>query len=145
MEITVYVVWNRWGLLMNITASQTVGCKKFVELFVIELLLKQRAASLSHGVLKVLEHCVCCHAVLDHYVSVVSTSRPLSPPPLDWPLPSHFDRFELKLEIQPKSYHRAHYETEGSRGSIKSAEGHPVVKVNVPFPSYLHPHFSFHT
>uniref|UniRef100_A0A7N8WM11 Nuclear factor of activated T cells 3b n=1 Tax=Mastacembelus armatus TaxID=205130 RepID=A0A7N8WM11_9TELE len=57
--------------------------------------------------------------------------RALSPPPLDWPLPSQFDQYELKLEVQPRSYHRAHYETEGSRGSIKAAaEGHPVVKLN---------------
>ncbi|XP_023260959.1 nuclear factor of activated T-cells, cytoplasmic 3-like [Seriola lalandi dorsalis] len=57
--------------------------------------------------------------------------RVSSPPPLDWPLPSQYDQCELKLEVQPKSYHRAHYETEGSRGSIKSAAGgHPVVKLN---------------
>ncbi|KAF7644223.1 hypothetical protein LDENG_00225790 [Lucifuga dentata] len=56
--------------------------------------------------------------------------RSLSPPPLDWPLPSQFDQWELKLEVQPKSYHRAQYETEGSRGSIKAATGgHPVIKV----------------
>ncbi|XP_029009461.1 nuclear factor of activated T-cells, cytoplasmic 3 [Betta splendens] len=54
----------------------------------------------------------------------------LTPPPLDWPLPSQYDRYELKLEVQPKSYHRAHYETEGSRGAIKAAEGHPVVKLS---------------
>lgn len=57
--------------------------------------------------------------------------RTSSPPPLDWPLPSQFDQFELKLEVQPRSYHRAHYETEGSRGSIKAATGgHPVVKLS---------------
>ncbi|XP_038130177.1 nuclear factor of activated T-cells, cytoplasmic 3-like [Cyprinodon tularosa] len=55
----------------------------------------------------------------------------LSPPPLDWPLPSQYDHISLKLEVQPRSYHRAHYETEGSRGSIKAAAGgHPVVKLN---------------
>ncbi|KAK2880608.1 nuclear factor of activated T-cells, cytoplasmic 3-like [Channa argus] len=53
-----------------------------------------------------------------------------SPPPLDWPLPSQFDQFDLKLEVQPKSYHRAHYETEGSRGSIKAPDGHPVIKLS---------------
>uniref|UniRef100_A0A8C4FGL9 Nuclear factor of activated T cells 3b n=1 Tax=Dicentrarchus labrax TaxID=13489 RepID=A0A8C4FGL9_DICLA len=53
-----------------------------------------------------------------------------SPPPLDWPLPSQFDQCELKLEVQPRSYHRAHYETEGSRGSIKAAtSGHPIIKL----------------
>lgn len=56
--------------------------------------------------------------------------RTSSPPPLDWPLPNQFDQCELKLEVQPRSYHRAHYETEGSRGSIKAAtSGHPVVKL----------------
>lgn len=54
-----------------------------------------------------------------------------SPPPLDWPLPSQFNDVELKLEVQPKSYHRAHYETEGSRGSLKATSGgHPVVKLS---------------
>lgn len=54
-----------------------------------------------------------------------------SPPPLDWPLPSQFNGLELKLEVQPKSYHRAHYETEGSRGSLKAnCGGHPVVKLS---------------
>uniref|UniRef100_UPI0037E921FB nuclear factor of activated T-cells, cytoplasmic 3-like n=1 Tax=Semicossyphus pulcher TaxID=241346 RepID=UPI0037E921FB len=56
--------------------------------------------------------------------------RASSPPPLDWPLPNQFDQCELKLEVQPRSYHRAHYETEGSRGSIKAATaGHPVIKL----------------
>uniref|UniRef100_A0A3Q3XEX9 RHD domain-containing protein n=1 Tax=Mola mola TaxID=94237 RepID=A0A3Q3XEX9_MOLML len=56
--------------------------------------------------------------------------RASSPPPLDWPLPNQFEQCELKLEVQPRSYHRAHYETEGSRGSIKAAPaGHPVVKL----------------
>uniref|UniRef100_A0A3P9DEB7 Nuclear factor of activated T cells 3b n=1 Tax=Maylandia zebra TaxID=106582 RepID=A0A3P9DEB7_9CICH len=56
--------------------------------------------------------------------------RTSSPPPLDWPLPSQYDQCELKVEVQPKSYHRAHYETEGSRGSIKAAAGHPIVKLH---------------
>ncbi|KAK5901575.1 hypothetical protein CesoFtcFv8_006930 [Champsocephalus esox] len=56
--------------------------------------------------------------------------RASSPPPLDWPLPSQFDQYELRVEVQPRSYHRAHYETEGSRGSIKAAPaGHPLVKL----------------
>ncbi|KAM9807704.1 nuclear factor of activated T-cells, cytoplasmic 3-like [Neosynchiropus ocellatus] len=56
---------------------------------------------------------------------------PSSPPSLDTPLPSQFDQYELKLEVQPRSYHRAHYETEGSRGSIKATTGgHPVVKLS---------------
>lgn len=56
--------------------------------------------------------------------------RASSPPPLDWPLPSQYEQYDLKVEVQPRSYHRAHYETEGSRGSIKAATtGHPVIKL----------------
>nr|XP_033489850.1 nuclear factor of activated T-cells, cytoplasmic 3-like [Epinephelus lanceolatus] len=56
--------------------------------------------------------------------------RTSSPPPLDWPLPNQFDQCELKVEVQPRSYHRAHYETEGSRGSIKAATtGHPIINL----------------
>ncbi|XP_054475697.1 LOW QUALITY PROTEIN: nuclear factor of activated T-cells, cytoplasmic 3-like [Anoplopoma fimbria] len=56
--------------------------------------------------------------------------RTSSPPPLDWPLPNQYDQCELKVEVHPRSYHRAHYETEGSRGSIKAATvGHPLVKL----------------
>ncbi|KAG7518501.1 nuclear factor of activated T-cells, cytoplasmic 3 isoform X1 [Solea senegalensis] len=55
--------------------------------------------------------------------------RTSSLPPLDWPLPNQFGQYELKIEVQPKAHHRAHYETEGSRGAIKAASGgHPVVK-----------------
>ncbi|EPY80430.1 hypothetical protein CB1_000831015 [Camelus ferus] len=37
--------------------------------------------------------------------------------------------YELRIEVQPKSHHRAHYETEGSRGAVKaSAGGHPSVQ-----------------
>ncbi|XP_069489914.1 nuclear factor of activated T-cells, cytoplasmic 4 [Ambystoma mexicanum] len=51
-------------------------------------------------------------------------------PPLDWPLPSQYEQYELKVELQPRSHHRAHYETEGSRGAVKASPGgHPVVKV----------------
>ncbi|XP_062917362.1 nuclear factor of activated T-cells, cytoplasmic 4 isoform X1 [Mobula hypostoma] len=51
-------------------------------------------------------------------------------PPLDWPLPSHFNQLELKMLLQPKPHHRAHYETEGSRGAVKAlAAGHPVIKL----------------
>ncbi|XP_057609360.1 nuclear factor of activated T-cells, cytoplasmic 3 isoform X3 [Chionomys nivalis] len=57
--------------------------------------------------------------------------RTSSLPPLDWPLPTHFGQCELKIEVQPKTHHRAHYETEGSRGAVKaSTGGHPVVKVH---------------
>ncbi|XP_042333281.1 nuclear factor of activated T-cells, cytoplasmic 4 isoform X1 [Sceloporus undulatus] len=51
-------------------------------------------------------------------------------PPLDWPLPSQYEQYELKIEVQPRTHHRAHYETEGSRGAVKAAPGgHPVVKL----------------
>ncbi|KAI3374685.1 hypothetical protein L3Q82_021253, partial [Scortum barcoo] len=61
-----------------------------------------------------------------------SAHSPLSNalPPLDWPLPSQFDQYELHIEVQPRPHHRAHYETEGSRGAVKAAPtGHPVVKL----------------
>lgn len=51
-------------------------------------------------------------------------------PPLDWPLPSQFDQYELRIDVQPRPHHRAHYETEGSRGAVKATPGgHPLVKV----------------
>ncbi|XP_077413273.1 nuclear factor of activated T-cells, cytoplasmic 4 isoform X1 [Vanacampus margaritifer] len=51
-------------------------------------------------------------------------------PPLDWPLTSQFDQYELRIEVQPRPHHRAHYETEGSRGAVKATPtGHPVVKL----------------
>ncbi|XP_054237918.1 nuclear factor of activated T-cells, cytoplasmic 1 [Indicator indicator] len=51
-------------------------------------------------------------------------------PALDWQLPSHSGPYELRIEVQPKSHHRAHYETEGSRGAVKaSAGGHPIVQL----------------
>ncbi|XP_043945070.1 nuclear factor of activated T-cells, cytoplasmic 4 [Protopterus annectens] len=51
-------------------------------------------------------------------------------PPLDWPLPSQYEHYELKIEVQPRTHHRAHYETEGSRGAVKASPGgHPVVKL----------------
>ncbi|XP_046897857.1 nuclear factor of activated T-cells, cytoplasmic 3 isoform X1 [Hypomesus transpacificus] len=56
--------------------------------------------------------------------------RTSSLPPLDWPLPSQFGQYELKIDVHPKTHHRAHYETEGSRGAVKAASGgHPVVKL----------------
>lgn len=64
-------------------------------------------------------------------MSLPSASRTSSPPTLDSPLPSQFEQCELRLEVQPRSYHRAHYETEGSRGSIKAAAGgHPLIKAS---------------
>lgn len=59
-------------------------------------------------------------------------SLPLaSLPPLEWPLPSRTDQFELHIDVQPKPHHRAHYETEGSRGAVKAPTGgHPVVQLH---------------
>ncbi|KAL4623735.1 nuclear factor of activated T-cells, cytoplasmic 2 isoform X1 [Arapaima gigas] len=51
-------------------------------------------------------------------------------PPLEWPVPSCTDQYELHIEVQPKQHHRAHYETEGSRGAVKALNGgHPVVQL----------------
>lgn len=65
-------------------------------------------------------------------LNATSALFPSSPtlPALDWQLPSHSGPYELRIEVQPKSHHRAHYETEGSRGAVKaSAGGHPIVQV----------------
>ncbi|XP_041104486.1 nuclear factor of activated T-cells, cytoplasmic 1-like isoform X2 [Polyodon spathula] len=52
-------------------------------------------------------------------------------PALDWQLPSCSGPYELQVDVQPKSHHRAHYETEGSRGAVKaSAGGHPIVQLH---------------
>uniref|UniRef100_A0A3B3VUC8 Nuclear factor of activated T cells 1 n=1 Tax=Poecilia latipinna TaxID=48699 RepID=A0A3B3VUC8_9TELE len=53
-------------------------------------------------------------------------------PALDWQLPSCSGPYNLQIEVQPKSHHRAHYETEGSRGAVKALSGgHPVVQVRL--------------
>ncbi|XP_048667903.1 nuclear factor of activated T-cells, cytoplasmic 2-like [Marmota marmota marmota] len=50
-------------------------------------------------------------------------------PPLEWPLSNQSGSYELQIEVQPKPHHRAHYETEGSRGAVKAPTGgHPVVQ-----------------
>ncbi|XP_027002541.1 nuclear factor of activated T-cells, cytoplasmic 2 isoform X1 [Tachysurus fulvidraco] len=52
-------------------------------------------------------------------------------PALEWPLPSCTEQYELNIEVQPRQHHRAHYETEGSRGAVKAASGgHPVVQLH---------------
>ncbi|XP_016419114.1 nuclear factor of activated T-cells, cytoplasmic 1 [Sinocyclocheilus rhinocerous] len=52
-------------------------------------------------------------------------------PALDWQLPSSSGPYRLQIDVQPKSHHRAHYETEGSRGAVKAlAGGHPVVQLH---------------
>jgi len=60
----------------------------------------------------------------------------VAPPvsPLEWPLPSRSGPYELVIQQQPRSHHRAHYETEGSRGPVKTpGGGHPVVQVAVVY------------
>ncbi|XP_020794980.1 nuclear factor of activated T-cells, cytoplasmic 1 [Boleophthalmus pectinirostris] len=51
-------------------------------------------------------------------------------PALDWQLPSSSGQYSLQIEVQPRSHHRAHYETEGSRGAVKALTGHPVVQLH---------------
>ncbi|XP_067301733.1 nuclear factor of activated T-cells, cytoplasmic 2 isoform X2 [Pseudorasbora parva] len=63
-------------------------------------------------------------------VSGICSIPVASLPPLEWPLPSRTDQYELHIEVQPKPHHRAHYETEGSRGAVKAPTGgHPVVQL----------------
>ncbi|XP_030277218.1 nuclear factor of activated T-cells, cytoplasmic 2 [Sparus aurata] len=51
-------------------------------------------------------------------------------PSLEWPLPSQSGQYELLIQQQPRSHHRAHYETEGSRGAVKTSNGgHPEVQL----------------
>ncbi|CAL8339478.1 unnamed protein product [Lota lota] len=61
----------------------------------------------------------------------VYSRLPVAPvPSLEWPLPSQSGPYELVIHQQPKSHHRAHYETEGSRGAVKTPNGgHPVVQL----------------
>lgn len=63
-------------------------------------------------------------------LSLVPSLPVQSLPPLEWPLSSQSGSYELRIEVQPKPHHRAHYETEGSRGAVKAPTGgHPVVQV----------------
>uniref|UniRef100_A0A3P9P3E9 RHD domain-containing protein n=1 Tax=Poecilia reticulata TaxID=8081 RepID=A0A3P9P3E9_POERE len=51
-------------------------------------------------------------------------------PSLEWGLPSQSGQYELLIQQQPRSHHRAHYETEGSRGAVKTPNGgHPEVQL----------------
>ncbi|CAJ1061996.1 nuclear factor of activated T-cells%2C cytoplasmic 1-like [Xyrichtys novacula] len=76
-----------------------------------------------------------CGGFLDVPQHPYSWSKPkpyLSPslPALDWQLHSCSGPYNLQIEVQPKSHHRAHYETEGSRGAVKALSGgHPVVQL----------------
>ncbi|XP_028985556.1 nuclear factor of activated T-cells, cytoplasmic 1-like isoform X2 [Betta splendens] len=76
-----------------------------------------------------------CAGFLDVPQHLYPWSKPkpylsLSLPALDWQLPSCSGPYNLQIEVQPKSHHRAHYETEGSRGAVKAPSGgHPVVQL----------------
>ncbi|XP_068997944.1 nuclear factor of activated T-cells, cytoplasmic 2 isoform X1 [Embiotoca jacksoni] len=64
-------------------------------------------------------------------VSSIRSIPVASLPPLEWPIPRRTDQYELHIEVQPKPHHRAHYETEGSRGAVKAPTGgHPVVQLH---------------
>ncbi|XP_034455561.1 nuclear factor of activated T-cells, cytoplasmic 1 [Hippoglossus hippoglossus] len=77
-----------------------------------------------------------CGGFLDVPQHPYSWSKPkqyVSPslPALDWQLPSSSGPYSLQIDVQPKSHHRAHYETEGSRGAVKAmAGGHPVIQLH---------------
>ncbi|KAG7268243.1 hypothetical protein CRUP_036456 [Coryphaenoides rupestris] len=73
-----------------------------------------------------------------------STTPPAAPPsptshspvvlpaaPGSVPMPGRTEQYELHIDVQPKPHHRAHYETEGSRGAVKAPTGgHPVVQLH---------------
>ncbi|XP_012707006.2 nuclear factor of activated T-cells, cytoplasmic 1 isoform X1 [Fundulus heteroclitus] len=77
-----------------------------------------------------------CGSFLDvpqHPYTWTKPKQYISPslPALDWQLPSSSGPYSLQIDVQPKSHHRAHYETEGSRGAVKAlAGGHPVVQLH---------------
>ncbi|XP_049606059.1 nuclear factor of activated T-cells, cytoplasmic 1 [Syngnathus scovelli] len=77
-----------------------------------------------------------CGGFLDvpqHQYSWPKPKQFVSPslPALDWQLPSSSGPYSLQIEVQPKSHHRAHYETEGSRGAVKAlGGGHPIVQLH---------------
>ncbi|XP_029006350.1 nuclear factor of activated T-cells, cytoplasmic 2 [Betta splendens] len=51
-------------------------------------------------------------------------------PSLEWSLPSQSGQYDLRIQQQPRSHHRAQYETEGSRGAVKTPKGgHPEVQL----------------
>ncbi|ERE70328.1 nuclear factor of activated T-cell, cytoplasmic 2-like protein [Cricetulus griseus] len=64
-------------------------------------------------------------------IPICSLPVTASLPPLEWPLSNQSGSYELRIEVQPKPHHRAHYETEGSRGAVKAPTGgHPVVQLH---------------
>ncbi|XP_029358969.1 nuclear factor of activated T-cells, cytoplasmic 2 [Echeneis naucrates] len=51
-------------------------------------------------------------------------------PSLERLFPNKSGQYELLIQQQPRSHHRAHYETEGSRGAVKTPKGgHPEVQL----------------
>ncbi|KAJ8353999.1 hypothetical protein SKAU_G00215660 [Synaphobranchus kaupii] len=97
--------------------------------------LKSRKTSLEHSASMSLKKENYCGGFLDVPQHPYPWSKPkpyISPslPSLDWQLPSCSGPYSLQIEVQPKSHHRAHYETEGSRGAVKAMSGgHPVVQL----------------
>lgn len=87
--------------------------------YVLELLIIPFLEALNDNVLKI------------YVSSFFPSGLPLVPfPSLEWPLPSKSGPYELLLHQQPRSHHRAQYETEGSRGAVKTSNGgHPEVQV----------------
>ncbi|XP_041634300.1 nuclear factor of activated T-cells, cytoplasmic 2 [Cheilinus undulatus] len=68
------------------------------------------------------------HGAVHHGAFSGLSMAPL--PSLEWPLPSRTPQYELLIQQHPKSYHRAHYETEGSRGAVKTPNGgHPEIQL----------------
>ncbi|KAM9859318.1 nuclear factor of activated T-cells, cytoplasmic 2 [Aulostomus maculatus] len=52
-------------------------------------------------------------------------------PNLERQLPTLSGQYELLIQQQPRSHHRAHYEIEGSRGAVKTPNGgHPEVQLH---------------
>lgn len=72
--------------------------------------------------------------ILGFFLCLFPSGLPAPLPSLEWPLPSQSGQYELLIQQQPKSHHRAHYETEGSRGAVKTSNGgHPEIQVNFFF------------
>nr|XP_040059650.1 nuclear factor of activated T-cells, cytoplasmic 2-like isoform X2 [Gasterosteus aculeatus aculeatus] len=63
-----------------------------------------------------------------HHGALGLSVAPLPSP--EWPLPCQSGQYELLIQQEPRSHHRAHYETEGSRGAVKTPNGgHPEVQL----------------
>ncbi|XP_015814734.3 nuclear factor of activated T-cells, cytoplasmic 2 [Nothobranchius furzeri] len=68
---------------------------------------------------------------VNHAERPTFSGLPMAPlPSLERALPSQSGQYELVIHQQPRSHHRAHYETEGSRGAVKTPNGgHPEVQL----------------